>query len=264
MSFSESSQFRFRIGHERITWATRSLILANIAVFAVGLLYDLATALIDKPGLTRVFDFAAFSTDTIALGYFWTPLSYMFLHAGLYHVFFNMLMLYFFGPEVERVLGSRQFIRFFLLCGAVGVLANYVPTWFSDAPPLLPENFEYVVGASGATLGVLVAFAMIDPDRQVILFPLPFPINSRALVFIIVFINIMNAVNPTSRTSVATHFGGMAVGFAYMKYIPLWTKYRAARLLARKKARGPSEADMNKLGDEIDNIFKLQDRDRRK
>lgn len=247
------------MGHERMTSATRSLILANVAVFAGMMLLDLALAFVGKPGSGLIFGYMAFSTETIAQGYVWTPLSYMFLHAGLYHLFLNMLMLYFFGPDVERVIGSRQFIRFFLLCGALGVFANYLPLFLSaDAHPVS------VVGASGATLGVLVAFAMIDPERQVFLFPLPFPINSRALVIIIIFMNIMTALNPASRTSVATHFGGMAVGFAYMKWIPLWRKYQASRLAARQKLQQPSEDDMDKLGEEIDNIFKFQDRDRRK
>lgn len=251
-----------RFGHEKLTWATRLLILVNVAVFAGMMLIDLLTALVGLPGNALFFEYGAFSILLTERGYLWTPITYLFIHDGLSHVFFNMLMLYFFGPDVERVLGSRQFLRFFLLCGAVGVFANYIPHLF--APADQPLFVATVVGASGAVLGVLIAFAMIDPERQMFVIPLPFPINARAVVMLVIFMNIMATLNPLSNESVATHFGGMAFGYAYMKCVPLLRKYWAARMLARKKPSRPLDDKMSKLGDEIDNIFKFQDRDRRK
>ena len=85
-------------------------------------------------------------------------------------------------------------------------------------------------------------------------------------MIIIVVLNLMTAVGGGSSTSVATHFGGMAVGYGYMKYRPAYSAWRAQRKLKRrapkKKPGGPPKSDLEKLGKEVDNIFKFQDKDR--
>ena len=132
----------------------------------------------------------------------------------------------------------------------LGVLANFVPILLFDSNPNV-----LVVGASGATIGILVAFAIIEPNRKIFLFPIPVPVNARILVIFILVMNIMAALNPGNATSVATHFGGMATAFAYMKLRPHFPRWRI-----RGKSRGASlQKDLDKLGEEIDNIFKFQD-----
>lgn len=162
------------------------------------------------------------------------------------HLFQNMLFLYFFGPEVERVLGTRQFYRFFIFCGALGVFATFIPMALGFGNPL-------VLGASGAVLGVLVAFAMINPEREIFLFPLPIPINARALVAIVVAYNLVSALLIGSNLSVATHFGGMLAGYLYMKWAPdvrrMWSQMFKQSPRTRK----------GDIGDAIDNIFKFED-----
>lgn len=259
MSFSEPRNPTFSFGLAPITWATRTIILINVGVLAGHLILDMVLSFTGL-GAELIYEFGAFSTVNIARGFVWTPLTYMFMHSGIYHLFLNMLMLFFFGPEVERILGSRQFVRFYLLCGALGVFLNYLPEllW----PTAMSAS---VVGASGAVMGVMVAFAMIDPERQVFIFPLPFPITSRALIFLLIFVNVMSVVGGGSNMSVATHFGGMIVGFAYMKVTPMLRKYLTAQRL-KSRPRPPGKAtddDMDELGREIDNIFKLQDRDKK-
>lgn len=260
---SSSNQYEFKFGHDRVTWGVQSILLATTGAFAAQLLLDIPFG--GGGGVLGGWlydEWLAFNPANLARGYVWTPLSYIFVHFSLWHLFGNMLMLYFFGPDVERVLGTRQFVRFYLLCGGVGVMANFAP---------VPPDFSFfssisVVGASGATLGVLVAFAFVEPDRKVFLFPIPIPVTSRALVFIVIAINLMAAVGGGT-TSVATHFGGMAAGYAYMKYRPAYSAWRAQRKLKRrapkKKSNGPPKSDLEKMGKEIDNIFKFQDKDRR-
>ena len=261
---SSSNQYEFRFGHDRITWGVQSILLATTGAFAVQLLLDIPFGG-GGPILGGYLynEWLAFMPTNLTRGYLWTPFSYIFIHFSLSHLFGNMLMLYFFGPDVERVLGTRQFVRFYLLCGAAGVMANFAP---------VPPDYSFlsaisVVGASGATLGVLVAFAFVDPDRRVFLFPIPVPLTSRALVIIIIVLNLMTAVGGGGTTSVATHFGGMAVGYLYMKYRPAYSAWQARRKLKRpapmKKSGGPPESDLEKLGKEVDNIFKFQDKDRR-
>jgi membrane associated rhomboid family serine protease len=188
-------------------------------------------------------------------GRVWTPITYMFLHGGLMHLFGNMLMLYFFGPEIERVLGSRQFLRFYLLCGGVGVMANFVPYFLIQG-----GGNVMVAGASGATLGVLVAFAMVEPDRRVFLFPIPIPVTSKILVFFIIAMNMISAANGGSGVSIATHLGGMAVGYAYMKWRPAFLRAQWHR--RGRKIQKAEQADEEKMAEAIDNIFDFKNRNR--
>lgn len=248
-------EVQFRFGHDRITWGVRAVILANVAVFAADLIASFLLAA-SGPGRMLLLEFAAFSREGFYSGFLWMPFTYMFFHSGLWHLFLNMLMLYFFGPDVERVLGSGQFLRFYGICGVLGVLANLLPI----AAP------NPVIGASGAVLGVLAAFVVIDPERQVFLFPLPFPINARALVIIIIVLNVIAAIGGSSGTSVATHFGGLICGYAYMKLIPIWNAWRDERRRRQERSQnpqGPSKDDLDKLGEEVDNILKFRNHDRR-
>lgn len=239
-----SEQYRHGGYDYRITRAVQRLILLNVAVYAIQLLLNVPFA---EPGwppggmITRLLSFQPVS---FYLGMVWQPLTYMFLHANLMHLFFNMLWLFFFGPDVERALGTRQFVLFYLLCGALGVMATFVPLVLSGVA-------VSVVGASGAVMGTLVAFAVVDPHRTFFLFPLPVPITARWLVAIVIVLNLLNA-GPASPTSVFTHFGGMIVGYAYMKLIPYWHDWQ--RSIWRQ--RRPKKKKDNS-GDHADNIFRF-------
>jgi len=252
--YERRSEGQFSSG--RITYAVQRLIMLNIAVFAAQLLLDIpfggsSTA---APG-GIIASLLAFSPEAFRHGFIWQPFTYMFLHGGLMHLFFNMLFgLYFFGPDVERVLSTRQFFRFYILCGIAGALAEFL-FWMIrvDPQPII------VVGASGATTGVLVAFAVAYPDREIFLFPLPFPINARALVIVFIVLNVMSAVQNSS-TAWMTHFGGMAAGFAYMKLVPALRTWIQSW---QGKTSKPKD-EFGTLGDAVDNIFKFEDEKRRR
>lgn len=245
-------------GSSRITWAVQRLILLNGVVFALQLLADPLLAWFDASGEWSrapggiLNYYLGFQPLALLQGMVWKPFTYQFLHSGLLHLFLNMLWLFFCGPEVERALGTRQFYRFYLLCGAVGVLATFLPLiWWGDNPT--------VTGASGATMGVMIAFAMVDPHRQFHLFPIPTPINARTLVLIVVVLNIFTGLG-NSAVSVATHFGGMGVGYAYMKLLPQFRRWHRARRAA-KPAQAPPEQPVDKVGEAVNNIFKFKDKD---
>src|SRR4029079_11028565 len=97
----------------------------------------------------------------------WTLVTYMFLHAGLGHIFWNMLGLYFFGPRVESRMGSQRFITLYFVSGIVGALFSVV----------LAPRFA-VLGASGAVLGVLMAFARFWPRERLYIWGV-LPIDAR-------------------------------------------------------------------------------------
>ncbi|MFA6245139.1 MAG: rhomboid family intramembrane serine protease [Candidatus Hydrogenedentales bacterium] len=239
----------------RITYAVQRLIMLNIAVFAGQLLLDIPFGGDPTAPLGGfVAKLLAFRPEKLGDGFVWQPITYMFLHGDLMHLFFNMIGLYFFGPDVERILSTRQFFRFFVICGAAGALAEFL-FWFIrvDTTPIT------VVGASGATAGVLVAFAVAYPDREVFLFPLPFPINARALVIFFIVMNLISAVQD-SHLAWMTHFGGLGAGYAYMKVVPVLR----ARLQAwQGKASKPKDG-LDSVGDAVDNIFKFEDEKRRR
>ncbi len=245
-----------------VTYYVQLLIFVNIAVFVCQLLLEIPFGYsLMPPGGPITLDWLAYSTGRLFQGWVWVPFTYMFLHGGLSHLFFNLLQLFFFGPDVERTLGTRQFLRFFLICGVAGALANLVPwaVWGTNVP---------VLGASGAVLGVLVAFAVVDPDREIFLLPLPFPITARGVVIIFVILNLVNGLSGGSGTAVATHFGGMIAGFGYMKLRPIllqrtWQRRGDKVRKSKTKSKDGADGDESKLADAIDNIFKFQGKDRR-
>lgn len=244
-------------GSFRITHAVQRLILLNILIFALQVIADpfllAATKVLLRPGSIVAY-WLSFQPDLFVHGHVWKAFTYQFLHSGLFHLFMNMLSLFVFGPDVERALGTRQFYRFYIVCGTIGVLATLFPF-------VLHGGAVTIMGASGAVLGVLVAFAMIDPERQLFLFPIPVPVNARALVVIMIVLNIITA-SSGGAVSVATHFGGMGVGYLYMKCLPGVNAWLHARRRSREK-RAPARPDLDRVGEEVDNIFKFENRDRR-
>ena len=165
-----------------------------------------------------------------------------------------MMGLYIFGPVVERALGTRQFYFLYFLCGILGALLGGISLlWYVD-PPM-------VVGASGAAMGVLIAAAIVAPDRRVLFFPIPFPLKTRTWVLITIALNMVMFLNPASGVFVMGHFGGMAVGYLYMKGRPKWTKFKLDRKVRKIKKRTKKRgSDENEMADAIDNIFDIKNK----
>jgi membrane associated rhomboid family serine protease len=184
----------------RITpWVGR-LIIANAVVLL--LLMTLFTS-------REVFAALQFSPRT-ALTAPWTFVSYMFVHAGLLHLLANMLMLYVFGTAVEGRMGSRNFILFYLYCGVGAAVFSLL---LASVMPVGP-----FVGASGAVLGVAVAFAWFWPEAELIVFPLPFPIKARTLVIgLVVFDVVASRLWPNDGIAHLAHLGGAIFGYLFFR-----------------------------------------------
>lgn len=151
----------------------------------------------------------------------WTFLTYMFVHAGVLHLAFNMLMLYFLGRPVEQRMGGRGFILFYLACGLGGAVLSLGLSFLQPHP---------VVGASGAILGVAVAFAMSWPDAELMVFPIPMPIRARTFVMVLVGIDLAFAVlAPGDGVAHLAHLGGAMVGYLYFRIQQLSTPVPAPR-----------------------------------
>jgi membrane associated rhomboid family serine protease len=138
----------------------------------------------------------------------WTLVTYMFLHGGLGHIFWNMLGLYFFGPRVESRMGSQRFLTLYLVSGIVGALFSVV----------LAPRFA-VLGASGAVLGVLMAFARYWPRERLYIWGV-LPVEARWLVLIYAAIDILG-FNGFGRFGIANmaHLGGFAGALLYLIFL---------------------------------------------
>lgn len=135
----------------------------------------------------------------------WTVVSYMFVHAWLAHLAFNMFTLWMFGPRLEQQWGTGTFVKFYLWSGLGGAIAH-----------LVFAQHTSVIGASGAISGVLVAYALRWPDDEVYLFGV-IPMKSRWLVAAMLAMNIIFALSPDSRIDWTAHVGGMAFGWIFLK-----------------------------------------------
>jgi membrane associated rhomboid family serine protease len=138
---------------------------------------------------------------------FWTLVTYALLHGGIMHLLLNMLGLWMFGGDVERMLGTPRFLRFFVGCVAGGGLLY-------AAVGLLRGIASPVIGASAGVLGVSAAFAVFFPNRQLFVFPLPFPISAKIFVIVFAAVTVFSSVapNPGDLTAHLAHLGGLAVG----------------------------------------------------
>ncbi len=138
----------------------------------------------------------------------WQPITYMFLHGGVWHLLLNMFMLWMFGSDLEMRWGSRRFLNFYLICGLGAAVTTAIFDYHSRS-----------IGASGAIFGVLLAYGMLFP-RRVILLWMIFPIQARYFVWICAGIELWSVIqlqNATDGIAHWAHLGGMLVGFLYLR-----------------------------------------------
>ena len=165
------------------------------------------------PGLT--WTFGLMPSAVTSQFKIWQLGTYMFLHAGVFHVLFNMLALWMFGTELERTWGTRYFVKFYLLTGigaaALTVLFSLLP--FDVASGL---RYSIVIGASGSIYGLLLAYGLYFPDRPIYMY-LVFPIPAKYFVMIIGAIAFYSSLTDNGGVANATHLGGLVVGYALLK-----------------------------------------------
>jgi membrane associated rhomboid family serine protease len=187
-----------------ISTALKALIGANVAMFAMTQLFP---ALVPRLGLVPTYVLHDF--------YIWQLATYMFLHGGLFHILFNMLALWMFGAELERIWGTRDFLKFYFV---TGIGAGALTVVFSLLPFEFAQQLQHsvVIGASGAVYGLLLAYAMHFPDRPIYMY-FVFPIPARIFVAIMGAIAFFSSLSDAGGVANATHLGGLLVGYLYLK-----------------------------------------------
>jgi membrane associated rhomboid family serine protease len=193
----------FSFGYGLTPWVQR-LIIANAIIF-------LATTL-DGSGFVR--SYMAFVPGDILMRP-WTVLTYMFAHGDFWHLFFNMLGLFFFGPPLESRWGSREFVKFYFLCGLGGAALSFLFAFHSP-----------IIGASAAVYGVMLAFAMNWPDAPIYIWGI-FPVQAKWLVGIIAGLSLWSAIlGAENGVAHFAHLGGFVAAIVYLK----WENIRRKRI----------------------------------
>ena len=186
MAYSSGNPFGFVL----TPWVKR-LILANVVVFVILAAFG---------GLRGYLVF----TPSLVLRQPWTLATYMFVHVGVFHLLFNMLALFFFGPPLEDRWGSREFLKFYLIAGAGGAVLSFLFLDYS------------IAGASAAVFGVMVGFAMNWPESPIYIWGI-FPVKAKWLVAALVAINLFLIGEAGSNVAHLAHIGGALAAFAYLK-----------------------------------------------
>jgi len=201
--YSSGPSFGFGPG---LTPTVKSLLAINISVF-------LLQSVLSLGGAGAWFDttFGLMPAKVFGQFHIWQPVTYMFLHVTFLHILFNMFVLWMFGSELEQLWGRREFLRYYLITG-VGAGLTYMLLM-----PLIDANTRYnvLMGASGAVYGLLAAFALIYPDRRIMLYFLV-PIPVRIFVIGLVLIETLSMWR-TDNIGHLAHLGGMAVGYIYLR-----------------------------------------------
>lgn len=194
----------FALFVRQIPPGTRWLIIACIAVFLVQTIARFAAPelfgwMITGLGLTPVL---------FIRGWVFQAVTYMFLHGDLGHIGFNMLSLWMFGSEMERTWGTRRLLKYYAICGIGAALLTVAFDPFSPNP---------TIGASGAILGVLLAYGMTFPDRT-ILFNFFIPMKARTFIILLIGMQLLFFHGyMASGVAVVAHLGGMLFGYLYLK-----------------------------------------------
>lgn len=180
---------------------TLTLLIANVAVFVMEGMLALDTFALWPPG---GFD-SRFQP--------WQLVTYAFLHGGLMHIFFNMLALYMFGGQIERLYGPRFFLLYYFGCVVSAALVHLVVTAWMGAPQVP------MVGASGGVYGLLLAFAVHFPHQRVLLLFPPIPLPARVFVAAFAALELFFGITQTA-AGVAhfAHLGGMLGGWLMIQY----------------------------------------------
>jgi len=225
--------------------AIKWLVIINVAAFLgprvfyfnLDLFYNLF-------GLVPAFVFGRF--------FIWQLVTYMFLHGGTWHLVMNMFILWMFGSELERTWGTREFLKFYFVAGVGAGLVNLIFGVFNPATSHIP-----VIGASGAIYGILVAYAMLFPERYVYIYFL-IPVKVKFLVIFLVALEFLSTYRADGIAHFA-HLGGALFGFLYLKQnwrwkLRKWSPEELVRRIKEAQAAKKSQGEKEFM-EEVDEIL---------
>lgn len=169
----------------------------------------------------------------------WTIVTYMFLHAGLGHIFFNMLALFFFGPRLEVRLGGRDFLILYFAAGITGALFSLIEFITPLGSPYNP-----IVGASGAVFGVMLGYAYYWPRDRIFIWGI-LPVEARLFVGVMTAVSLYFGYRGGGGVAHFAHLGGFLGGYLYLK----WMEYRSPARRFKAKLAAPARSKGNPRDD---------------
>ena len=187
---------------QKTTPIVLNLIIINAIVFVAQMVFD------STWGLTNLLALYSYNSGSFEP---YQLVTHMFAHGGFFHILFNMYALWMFGSVLERIWGAKKFLIFYMACGLVAGLAQ-----------MFLVSGGAAIGASGAIMGLLAAFAYTFPNTQFYILPIPFPIKAKYLAAIYAAIDLFGGFSG-SGDNIAhfAHLGGMVMGFIL---VIIWNK----------------------------------------
>ena len=198
-----SSYSSYSFGPGPLSSALKALIAINVALFLAGFVVS---------DLVRLF---GLRPSDVLQGRVWQLLTYMYLHGNLGHILFNMLALWMFGTELERLWGTRAFLRYYHI---VGMGAGVSTVVISSLFPFAASTFHTTtIGASGAIYGLLLAYGLLFPNRPILMY-FVFPIPAKYFVMILGAIALLMSLNDSGgAVAHLTHLGGLVAGYIMLR-----------------------------------------------
>jgi membrane associated rhomboid family serine protease len=199
--YGRPTALSYSFGPGPMTPAVKWIIWANIAAFVASIIFPILTTYL---GLIP--------EAVIERRWIWQPVTYMFLHGGIGHILFNMLGIWMFGVELERLWGTNFFLRYYAVTGIGAAITTILVALLPFA--ITASTYDTVtVGASGALFGILLAFALYYPERP-ILMAMIFPIPAKYFVIIIGALSYFSSPGGVAH---AAHLGGLIFGYLYLQ-----------------------------------------------
>jgi membrane associated rhomboid family serine protease len=197
-----------------ITPGVQWLLIANVAVY----IFEVLLQTFSGPSAYVWFigHFGLVPSAVVPGLRVWQPFTYLFLHENFWHILTNMFVLFMFGRELELAWGRNRFLQYYFLTGVgaglINVIVKVVLFWGQPASDIA------TIGASGAIFGVLLACAILFPDRQVIMFPIPIKMSMRTFVIVMTALEFLGTFGlGGDNISHICHLGGMLVGYVYLR-----------------------------------------------
>jgi membrane associated rhomboid family serine protease len=248
--------------HPRWSWT-----VALLAVYAIVFVAEILVSPTPRqliPGNDFCYKYFALSKDGLAHGFVWQLLTYQFMHVGLLHLLLNSWAIYVFGRELEAMLGGARFLTLMFSSGVVGGVFQVLAAW------VWPQLFGgAVVGASACAFGLVAAFAMIYPERELmmlIFFVIPVHMRAKTLLIFSAVLAVGGVVFPLTNVANAAHLGGMAMGWFFVRKIMRadWSRLEGTlRVFSKTSRSGTSPAPhhpveksaLENVTDEVDPIL---------
>ena len=199
-----------------MTKAVKWLLIVNIAAYAINMLVGMVWGL----NLN-----ALFGLFYVASPYFlpFQFLTHMFMHGDIWHIFFNMFAFWMFGRIMEQTWGWKKFLIFYFVCGFGSALIQEMGQLIG-----LINQHDYIIGASGAIMGILLAFGMLYPNEKMFIIPIPFPLKAKYFVIGYAVYEVILGLLNLDRTAHFAHLGGMLFGFLLILYWRFKAKNRTS------------------------------------